>query len=316
MGDSFGTIAESAAKALSYAAVIAAIGVCAVRWRLVPALRPRPGADPTERLLVRLAHVGAAAGAVASAALLLRLWAHTVVAFGLADGLAWENIRIIAIDSRWGFGWRLQVIASLAAIAAFACAARWPSPGWPAASIAAAASAGIVPLLGHAAGDPVRTAIHAAHLLGAGIWLGSLAASVLATSEASAPNAAPANGALGAPVRAALLHELASVALPGSAVLVLSGVWVSWIYVGSPVNLVTSAYGRALLVKLALVGAVGLCGFVNRQRYRTVRRSSILVEPWRRDQLPGLGFVFLELVVAALVIVATSVLTELEHPTN
>jgi putative copper export protein len=109
---------------------------------------------------------------------------------------------------------------------------------------------------------------------------------------------------------------LAGVALPGSALLAVSGVWVSWWYVGSLEGLVGTPYGRTLIVKLLLIGGVLACGFVNWRRYRDVPLIPFGGNHIRDARLPAVTMVLVELVFAALVVVATSLLTELEHPTG
>lgn len=307
MGESFGTVLESAAKALFYAATLASIGVCAARWRLAPALPPSVSSRHLPGLLSRLARVGAAAGGLAVAASLVRVWAHTATAFGLDEALSWENVRVIAVDSRWGSGWRLQVIAASLVTVAFRWARRYPTRGWVAATATVGIAACSVPLLGHAAGDVARSIVHVAHVLGAGVWLGALVAVVVSTRARRDSDPF---------LRAALLHELAAVALPGSALLGVSGVWASWWYVGSFEGLASTTYGRTLVVKLLLVGGVLACGFVNWRRYRNVPHTPFGAMHIRDARVPPATVVFVELVFAALVVAATSVLTELEHPTN
>lgn len=305
MGDSLGTILESAVKALFYAATLAAIGVCAARWRLVPALRPPLDSRHQSALLAQLARVGSLAGGLSVGAALARLWAHTMVAFGMGEAFSWENVRVIAVDSQWGSSWRLQMIAAALVTVAFRWARRFPSRGWGVATVATALAACSVPLLGHAAGSAARSAIHVAHLMAAGVWLGALVAVVVstATRRPEAPR-----------LRVALLHELAGVALPGAVLLAASGVWLSWSYVGSLDGLARSPYGQTLIVKLLLIGGVLTCGFLNWRRYRDVSLPVFPAHDIGSAGLPRATVVLVELVFAALVVAATSLLTELAHP--
>lgn len=294
MSESFVAALEAAAKTLAYIAALAALGTCAVRWSALPAAAPGPPDLSSFSPRVRLARVGLRFATVGVLALLLRAWAHTAVAFGPSEALSWENLQLIALQSAWGRGWRLQALASAATVLSLTLAHRRLPGGWEAATIAALAGIGAVPLVGHAAGSNARWLVHVAHGAGAGVWLGSLASIVLATR--SVP---------GGPVwRARMLKGLSRLALPGSAIVALSGAWAAWLYLGAPSAVVTSVYGRMLLVKLVLVVGVAACGFANWRRYRQVGS-----EPEPRS-----GTVWLELVLAGLVIVATGVLTELEHP--
>src|SRR5207248_11132042 len=86
-----------------------------------------------------------------------------------------------------------------------------------------------------------------AHLLGAGLWVGGLlglavTASLLRPSRGAAPGAA-----------LRVIRRFPNVALVCVGVLTLSGLWMGWLHVGSRELLITTLYGRTLLVKLGLV---------------------------------------------------------------
>jgi copper transport protein len=75
------------------------------------------------------------------------------------------------------------------------------------------------------------------------------------------------------------------------------------VYLGSVAALVETTYGRLLLAKLALVGAIGGCGFVNWQRVRA-------------GEAPRVPVIQAEAAIAVLTIAVTAWLTETEHPAN
>src|SRR5262245_58083613 len=107
---------EAAPKALVYVAFLLAIGACAVKWLVLP--RADVTADARDACEDRLARVLLTANAAAVLALLLRLFAHTFAAFGAAEWLSAESLRVIAVESRWGEGWRLQLICAGVSLAA------------------------------------------------------------------------------------------------------------------------------------------------------------------------------------------------------
>ena len=72
-------------------------------------------------------------------------------------------------------------------------------------------------------------------------------------------------------------------------------------YVGTPANLITTAYGKTLLLKIGLFAGVLAYGWMNWRRVRTG-------EPVREPSLR------IEVAFATAVILITSVLTEIEHP--
>lgn len=288
MGADFSLSPEMAAGAVYYGAIIAAVGACAVRFFLASALLHPDARDRLERAA---AASGVAAVLVAFAAQLLRAWTHTLAAFGLADALVWSNLRLIAIESRWGGDWKIQLTATAAALLA-AIAVRRRLPGaWIAFAVAVLAMCATLPIIGHAAGSPGRVILHAAHVTGAGVWLGSLA--VLYRS-------ARGSGDLTA------LRMFSTTAFSGSATVFLSGLIASSLYVGTATHLIDSAYGRVLLLKIALVVGAASCGFRN-WRHLHGRANAA---KWDKT----LGTVRLELAFGIAIVAVTGILTELPHP--
>ncbi len=172
---------------------------------------------------------------------------------------------------------------------------RVPRWGWPLYGCVVLALCSVIPLLGHAGGSPWRQAIHAVHIVGGAIWLGSLAvlvairlrwvASPLSTVRPTRP----------------LEARFSPIALSGAALVGVSGFIAAWIYVGAVDALFSTLYGRLLVLKIACVGAVVACGWLNWRRVRAGAEPSISV----------MGT---EVAFALAVVVATSVLTETEHP--
>ena len=288
---------EASPKAVLYGALLLAIGACAARW-LLQAHTPDSSAGRGRDFEWRLFRLLVASAAFVLVALALRAWTHSMAVFGLPDGLEWNRIQLVAFQSRWGSGWRLQAIAALS----LAVSTSWIKVdrriGWLAASLAVVVCCVTLPLLGHAAGSPWRLALHAAHVLGAGVWLGTVAAVLIAHLLHPSD------------VRELLLRRLSPIAFSGAATLVAAGLVASWTYVGSVANLWTTPYGRLLTVKGTLFCGVIACGFLNWRRFSagagigsvTARRA----EP--------VGAATLEVLLAAAVVIVTAMFTELEHP--
>ena len=179
-------------------------------------------------------------------------------------------------------------------LAAFACVVAYAGVrggrriAWVAASLASVALCVSLALTGHASGEPARMVVHAAHLTGAGLWLGTLATLVAVSSS------------LDAQTRAALFHAFSPFALTGAGVAAAAGLTAAYLYVGAIDNLWLTAYGRTLVVKVAFVAGAAACGCLNWRRVRAGTR------PGRTATV--------ELLCAAAVIVFTAVLTEIEHP--
>lgn len=295
---------EAAPKALVYAAVMLGVGAATGRGLLRFRVAPRLTVAQRFALADGFRRLAVIASMVLVAALTWRAWAHTAAAFGISESFSPQNLYTIAIESQWGSGWQLQMAAALVLAAVSRTISRWPAAGWRATAVVAVALCYLLPLVGHAAGEPGRALLHGSHILAAGSWVGTLAAMTLASrAHDLAPLAAPP---LPSP-RQEMLSQFSPVALPGSALLLVTGATAAWLYLGGWSALWTSTYGQLLLVKLFLAAAVAGCGFVNWQTLRHPDRSSEL--PWAGRLLVGL-----ELVLAVGVVIVTAVLTETEHP--
>src|SRR5688572_2816229 len=93
-------IYEALPKAALYLAALAAVGVPIARALLARAAGD--GASEPAGAQQRLRRLALAIAAAAVLALALRAWGHTAAAFGPSDALLPENLRIIALESRWG----------------------------------------------------------------------------------------------------------------------------------------------------------------------------------------------------------------------
>ncbi len=145
--------------------------------------------------------------------------------------------------------------------------------------------------------------LHAVHILAGGLWLGTLAVVLLIRLPPSSlvsielPRARQQ-------VRLLLLRHFSPIALSGCGTVVVAGVAVAWLYVGALPNLWMTAYGRVLIVKVGLVVAASICGYVNWRRLR-------------REQMgdgSSTSIIVLEATLAVGVVIVTGFLTEIGHP--
>lgn len=322
---------EAIPKALVYGAVILSIGVVAARQLFanrvaatLPQLpldrsasvsfsdslsAPASGSgtgDHRHQLFERdLARLSLAAAVLLLVGLLLRAWGHTAVSFGLAESFTGENLRTIAWESQWGEAWKLQMAGAASLLVCAWAIGQTGAIGWTLTAVAAVAMCVLLTLIGHAGGEPPKMLLHASHIFGGGLWIGTLMAMAIAT-----------RGEL----RDALLRAFAPFAFAGSALLALTGAIAAWLYVGTMTNLATTPYGWALILKLVFVADVATFGFLNWRRFHSSAGTSV-----SRQGRPTIAsvvasrtnpdiFVFIEVVMAVAVIVVTAILTELEHP--
>ncbi len=295
---------EVASKAALYIALLPAIGVCAVRSLLLPRLGVRSG--EVGALLKRL---GTTTAALVLISLAVRLFTHATAIFGFADAFVINQIRIVALESRWGGGWRVQMLAASALLATSVLIRARPGTSSLLPALAAVVLCYSVPLVGHAAGSVSRVLLHGSHVLAAGSWLGTLTVLLfLAIRLGGRSGSDPVDD--GAALRLKLLQGFSPLALSGAAVLLLTGAVSSWLYVGSLSNLRTSSYGWLLVLKIAFVAGVAVCGYVNWRRLSRQNGELVLTGS------PGsmTPTIVLEVLLAGVVTLVTATLTEVAHP--
>jgi putative copper export protein len=145
--------------------------------------------------------------------------------------------------------------------------------------------------------------LHTVHILAGGFWLGTLAVVLLIRLPQSSlasiePSLTPRR------IRLLILRRFSPIALSGSLIAVVAGLLAAWLYVGAFANLWMTAYGRVLVLKVGLVGAASICGYVN---WRHLRR-------WRADSESSMSIMVLEATLAIAVVIVTGYLTEIGHP--
>ncbi|MFD1716185.1 cytochrome c oxidase assembly protein [Amnibacterium flavum] len=166
-----------------------------------------------------------------------------------------------------GQAWTFTFLAS-SALTVLCFVARGP---WPVAVTAVFALASFVPLAlqGHAAGAGSHNSASSAlwlHMTGAGIWIGGLVILALLW----------ARGDLGSPSKSApVLERYSTVALYCFVIVAVSGTIGAALRFDSVDEVFTTPYGWLVLVKVALLIALGAAGVAHRRRsIRRVREGS------------------------------------------
>lgn len=294
-----------AVRWLGFGGLLGVIGAVAFRFAVLGGLsRSRFDAGVLVDDAMRgAARIGAGAAVLLLGAALLRLWAQgaAILGTGAPDPGA---IGSLLLETTWGRGWLVQATAAPAALLAFLRARSGRRDGWSLALVAAVAAAFSPALMGHAIAHEhyPRLAVLAdgAHVLGAGGWLGSLF--VLLTAGLAATQRMPeetrADG-----VRA-LVHAFSPTALTFAAAVVASGAVSTALNVGSVAAFTSSAYGRTLLVKLALLSTVFAVGAWNWLQVRPRLGAPGTTARLRRSSSVELALAILVLAITA-VLVAT-----------
>jgi putative copper export protein/mono/diheme cytochrome c family protein/peroxiredoxin len=285
-----------ALRFVHFAAVIALFGefaflLCVAR----PALRETVETMANERLALQRRLVRAASWCLAlvfgSGVLWLAAQAASVSGMTFVRALNRETLGAVLAETLFGHVWivRLALAAALSAALLFLgrAADRQDSRTLGACALLAGGLLGSLAWAGHAVGEQgtdriIHLSADAVHLIAAGAWLGALPplAFVLARARRAA-----SKEALDFAARATRRFSRLGVASVGA--LVLTGVANAWYTLGSVPALFGTDYGRLLLAKLLLFGAMVTLAAINRLRL-TPRLSSVSGECSAELALPAL----------------------------
>ena len=261
---------------------------------------------------IHMAATVLAAGTVAFIALVadlpalhrqLTLLVWTTLAVAILSGLAWlvwlsadiygapiievclhGDVWSVLTDTRFGLVWTARLgLAILLGVLML----------WPAARLLQLAAAtcllGLIALIGHAGATPgtagqIHLASDIVHLLAAGAWVGALPALAMLLARAHhAGNPDWGGHAVAAARRFSLLGMISVSAL------LASGIVNSWNLLGGPRDLVTTDYGRLVLLKIGLfVAMVGIAA-TNRFHFTPQLPAAGALKALRRNSLTEAG---------------------------
>jgi len=219
------------------------------------------------------------------------------------ESLTWEVARPVLFASTWGRGWLAQLAAALVAIPLARLAPRRPATGLAMLGTGALAVAATSPLTGHAVEHPWGAAagvgLHALHLLGGGVWIGTLFTLVWGGLRLARERDAAAV--------ATMVKAFSPVALTGAAFAIGAGSLMAFAYVGDLTALVATRYGVTLLLKVGLLALTMALGAWNWRRVRPRLGSSLASTSLRRSAT-------IELLIALCLLAVTAVLVALPAP--
>lgn len=290
------------ARYLIYLSTLALVGALGARVVVTGTRFLAPDAVAA-LVTTRIARTGfvAAVTLMLSALLLLSGMAFAWFGANALDELG--RMREMVFGTAWGVSWQRVVSSSAIAAAAGAIAWKWRVIRGPVALGAAVMMSLTVPLLGHGGTHGTRVWIfHAVHLLGSGLWLGTLAVLARATWPVWREDAPVLSTLRG------LMRAFSPLALTGAAMAIGTGLLLSYQHVDPLDALTTTEYGQTVLIKAGVVVLVGLLGFLNFRRHR-----GPLTSPRDRRWLRRLAV--LEAAIALVIVLAlTAWLTGLPVP--
>jgi copper transport protein len=292
---------NSLARALAFAGILLVVGVTVFNILILSRSGRIGGAEIVGRMESRAAVVGIGASVMVIASAFARVALESRMMRDM-PGMQTMSMSQMATGTRWGFAVELQILAAFLALISFAVAVKRVRGAWVSASIWATIVAFTPALAGHAAASSRFTALMVAtdwlHVLGGASWLGSLFCVML----------------IGVPIAmtlevtdrwqsiASLVNAFSPIALGSAALVVASGTIASWVHLGSWSHFWSTAYGRVLLVKLALVALTLMVGAYN---FRTVQPQLVKEEGAIRLRKSAI----VELSLGALILLVTGFLT-------
>jgi putative copper export protein len=289
---------------LTFASLLVLLGAATMRWVLLPNA-DLSDADRGE-LEIRTGRTGLGACVCLFAGLGLVLVRQTIDFRDPFVPLS-EDLALLVGGTAWGQAWVAAAVLTAVATLAFWLTRRGRPWAWWLATPVTLVLAFFPGSTGHAAAaraeHPLALAIDALHVISAGAWAGGLTVMLLVAGAASSTGRRD-----GAAVLRALVPCFTPLALAAAAVVVLSGLYATWLHGIDVGRLLTSDYGRTLMLKLVAVAAAMLAGALNWRRQHPLLLTSGDAGPLRRTAM-------IEAVLVQLVLLFTAMLVRTSPPT-
>jgi putative copper export protein len=241
-------------------------------------------------------------------AVLVRLYDESVAVHGVEKALDTDALSAILTTTVWGAGWLLGIVGAILLSAGWRISKRSVAIGTPLALTGALGMVLSPAMSGHAVASRhfvFSVTLDVLHVAAAGVWLGGLlmvlVAGIPAMKRLTDGNPDAAVGAL--------ISSFHPVALFCAPIVVIAGLGTALIRLGGLSAVWPTAYGRTLLLKVALFACVAAVGTYNALRGR---RRLGAPDGTRRIRLTG----SVELLLASLVLVVTTYLVGTPVPSE
>ncbi|MES3035713.1 MAG: CopD family protein [Gemmatimonadota bacterium] len=296
------------ARWVTFTATVLALGACAV----AVAVLPRVAADDAARrsLARDSATVGIGAALALIPASLMRLLDQLLALRSEGEPLL-AGAGPLLTSTTWGTGFAWQSAATLLALTGFAFVRGAPTSAvrWLVPTLASVALCVTPALQGHAIGSETLTMLAVGaditHVAGAGLWLGAIGVmALLGTSLKNADGVHSPARAERADARLRLLVPLIPpVAIPGAALLLVSGTVATVLKLRAASDLWTETWGRYVLLKVSLVLVVLAFGALNWRRLGPRIAATDGVPALRKALITELLLALAVLLVTAILVV-------------
>ncbi len=283
-------------RGLIYAALLLTIGV-RVAIRVIAGVHR--GRDDVWHLEAdsRLARVRLHVAWMLPVLILVRGVCQVIVFAGSDIPITGDVVHGALLEGGWGHAWTLQVVAAvLLSAVVILRSGRWRTPDLALVAAVIWGQTG----MGHAA-EPIWPAdlgrvTDATHLVGGGLWLGTLAALGLAVLPVL-------RGHARMPALYGTIRRFSTMAQIGVGLIIVSGVVAALRYAGSVGVLVHSTWGQLLLVKILCLAGVLTLGWWNWRVVTPSLGEALAAAPARLRHA-----VRLELLLGAVLLAITAVL--------
>jgi putative copper export protein/methionine-rich copper-binding protein CopC len=299
-----------AVRWVNFAALIGLIGAVVFRVAILGRVaRLSPASDLVSNAARRTWKYACAIALLAAIALVARLWIQSASLHGVASAWNPQLLGFMISETRWGNAWLIQLVGTMVVGVSLIIIARRTAArrAWQLLAIATGLLAIVPALSGHAsATEPfggLALLTDIIHVFAAGAWIGSLAALVWC----GLPALRGAHDADRVPVLVLMVRSFSNVALVAVALLLCSGVISAVLHLNALSDLLGSAYGRALSLKLAVLAVVLGTGFYNWRFVQPALSTDTANVKLRLSATVEIG-------VAIIVLLITAVLVALPTP--
>jgi copper transport protein len=299
--DAASSLGNSIARAFLFLGLLALIGVVSFKLLVLPGAHT-VAIGLKQRMGERAAMLGMISAGLVIVVALVRLYLESQMMSAMPDmpGMKGMNAREMVMQTDWGFAFRVQLVAAIATLIGFALALRCVRGVWFTTGACALVLAITPALSGHAAASSRFTSLMITadwvHVLGGATWLGSLLCVML----------------IGVPIAltleplerwasiASLVNAFSPVALVSAGVVVVSGLFASWVHLEHFSSLWQTTYGKTLLVKLLLVTITFGIGAYNFKKVQPQLLTEIGALRLRKSAATELAVGFMILLVTGL----------------